>query len=72
MSAVLNPAPAGVLLTEDQAAHLLSLAPNTLRAWRMRGTGPAFIVVGDAVRYRRLALSAWLSTGAVSGPGGVR
>lgn len=51
-----------VLLTEAQAAHLLSLKPRTLQMWRMRGTGPAFVKVGSAVRYRQLTLSEWLAT----------
>lgn len=50
-----------VLLTEAQAAHLLCLKPRTLQMWRLRGTGPACIKVGSAVRYRQLTLSVWLS-----------
>ena len=61
MGAVLAPS-RDVLLTEAQAAHLLSLEPRTLQAWRRRGTGPVFVMVGAAVRYRQLTLSAWLST----------
>ena len=60
MAALLTPGP-DVLLTEAQAAHLLSLEAHTLQRWRARGTGPAFVMVGAAVRYRRLTLSAWLS-----------
>lgn len=50
-----------VLLTEAQAAHLLCLKPRTLQMWRLRGTGPACIKIGSAIRYRQLTLSAWLS-----------
>ena len=57
----LSPGP-DVLLTEAQAAHLLCLKPRTLQMWRLRGTGPACIRIGAAVRYRKLTLSAWLST----------
>lgn len=55
----LSPGP-DVLLTEAQAAHLLCLKPHTLQMWRLRGTGPACIKVGAAIRYRKLTLSAWL------------
>lgn len=71
MGAVLAPGP-DALLTEAQAAHLLSLKPCTLQVWRMRGTGPAFVMVGAAVRYRRLTLSAWLSMRAAPVSEGVR
>lgn len=56
----LSPGP-DVLLTEAQAAHLLCLKPRTLQMWRLRGTGPACIRIGAAIRYRKLTLSAWLS-----------
>ena len=65
-----------VLLTEAQAAHLLSLKPRTLQMWRIRGTGPAFIKVGAAVRYQQRTLSAWLSartaTSTATAPAGAR
>lgn len=48
------------LLTEAQAAHLLSLKPRTLQMWRMRGTGPHYVKLGSTVRYRVATLSAWL------------
>lgn len=51
-----------VLLTEAHSAYLLSIKPRTLQMWRMRGTGPAFVKVGSAVRYSQLTLSAWLAT----------
>lgn len=54
-----------VLLTEAQAAYLLSIKPSTLQMWRMRGSGPAFIRTGSAIRYRQITLSAWLSARSV-------
>ena len=39
------------LLTEQDAARVLNTHPGTLRNWRSKGMGPAFIKVGDAVRY---------------------
>jgi hypothetical protein len=47
------------LLTEVQAADLLSLSVRTLQAWRTRAFGPAFVRAGRAIRYRRRDLFAW-------------
>lgn len=41
------------LLTENQAARILRVSPRTLQGWRHRGTGPAYVKLGTAVRYRR-------------------
>jgi predicted site-specific integrase-resolvase len=38
-------------LTEAEAAARLGLKIPTLRAWRHRGVGPAFVRLGRAVRY---------------------
>ncbi len=40
------------LLTESQAAELLGLKTKTLSCWRWRKTGPAYIKLSGAVRYR--------------------
>lgn len=42
----------GELLSTKQAAQLLGLKPNTLAKWRVAGTGPVFVTMGRAVRYR--------------------
>lgn len=44
------------LLTEGQAADVLSISVRTLQAWRVRGGGPRFVAVGRAVRYRNAEL----------------
>ena len=49
------------LLNEVATARFLNTAPRTLEAWRYKGTGPAFIRVGRAIRYRRSDLEAWLN-----------
>ncbi|MCF4130262.1 helix-turn-helix transcriptional regulator [Methylobacterium sp. SyP6R] len=54
------------LLTEAQAAHLMALKQTTLQQWRIRGTGPAYIKLGSAVRYRSSTLQAWLNDRTVS------
>jgi excisionase family DNA binding protein len=50
------------LLTTDQAAALVRVKPATLKIWRMKGAGPAFIKVGRLVRYRRATVEKWLNT----------
>lgn len=39
-------------MTTRQAADFLGLKRNTLEIWRLRGTGPRFVKMGRAVRYR--------------------
>ncbi len=48
-----------VLLNEKQAARLLSISFRTLQAWRRIGSGPSFIKLGRAVRYRQQDLVEW-------------
>ena len=50
--------PAGVL-TEEQAAQYLGLAPGTLRNWRVMGRGPQYVRLGRRVGYRVEDLQAW-------------
>lgn len=47
------PAPPN-LMNEAQAAAFLTVAPKTLAAWRAtkRTTGPIYLRIGGAVRYR--------------------
>ncbi len=54
------------LLTEVQAADLLSLSVRTLQAWRTRAFGPAYVRAGRAIRYRRRDLFAWMDANTVS------
>lgn len=45
------------LLTNDEAAALLGIKPNTLEIWRTKGKGPEFVKLGHAksapIRYLR-------------------
>jgi hypothetical protein len=53
-------APALETLDEYQAADFLGVKVKTLRNWRVRGVGPAFLKYGGKlVRYRRADLLAW-------------
>ncbi len=39
-------------MTTKEAAAFMGLRSNTLEIWRVRGTGPKFVKLGRAVRYR--------------------
>lgn len=50
------------LLTQDEAAALLSLSPITLEKWRGLRKGPPYVRLGSrTVRYQQEALSAWIA-----------
>jgi predicted DNA-binding transcriptional regulator AlpA len=50
------------LLTEREAADLLTLSVKTLWNWRLSGYGPPHLKVGRLVRYRQSDLKAWLKS----------
>lgn len=50
-----------LLVSEREAARLLSLSPATLRAWRRAGTGPAAVRLGRRIAYSRDALAAYIA-----------
>lgn len=51
------------LLDERQTAELLSVCVGTLQVWRSRKRYPlAYIKVGRAVRYKRSAVLAFISS----------
>ncbi|MCC7055693.1 MAG: helix-turn-helix domain-containing protein [Gemmatimonadaceae bacterium] len=58
------------LLTEGQVAAMTGLAIKTLQNWRSKRTGPAFVKLGAAVRYRADEITRWIdnlpSTGAAA------
>jgi hypothetical protein len=51
------------LLSNAEAAALLGVTPNTLKFWRHKGRGPAFIKYGDSPRsgvgYDPADIEAW-------------
>jgi predicted DNA-binding transcriptional regulator AlpA len=53
------------LLTETEAAERLRLSVKTLRAWRLRNSGPQFVRLGRAVRYVPSHLDDYLRTSTV-------
>ena len=40
------------LLCEDEAAKELKVRPQTMSAWRYRGTGPSYVRVGKLIFYK--------------------
>lgn len=66
MHAAINVIDHNALLTEAQAAQVLSLSIRTLQSWRGRGSGPQFVRAGRAVRYRRSDIEEWVESNTVS------
>jgi hypothetical protein len=50
------------LLTTEEVAVQLKLAPFTLRNWRVKGTGPTFVLCGRLPRYRQSDVDAWVES----------
>lgn len=52
------------LLSTKAAAQLLGVSPATLRSWRLRGQGPAWIDLGpspgDMVRYSPISIADYI------------
>jgi hypothetical protein len=64
-------APAGRVIPQDpeallyqaEASYLMALSERTLEAYRLKGGGPPFTVIGKrGVRYRRGDLIEWIAT----------
>jgi len=50
----------GELMTDEQAAQVLSVEPRTLRLWRQTRGLPHIRITSKVIRYRRSDISAWL------------
>ena len=50
------------ILRTTEAAQYVGLQKSTLEAWRVRGSGPVFVKLGKAVRYRKEDLDAFLKS----------
>jgi predicted DNA-binding transcriptional regulator AlpA len=51
-----------ILLSEKEAARVLSISARTLQGWRGRKMGPAFVRAGRAIRYRGSDIADWISS----------
>jgi hypothetical protein len=49
-------------LTEDELILLAGVTPGTAEAWRKRGTGPAYVRLGNRVLYPRAAVAEFMGT----------
>lgn len=54
------------LATSDEIASFLRVDEQTLANWRHKGTGPAYIKVGAAVRYCWAEIDRWTAAGSVT------
>lgn len=50
------------LLTISDLSAMLGVPVDTLYGWRHRGEGPQGYRIGRHVRYRRVAVEAWLAS----------
>jgi len=50
------------LLNEHQVAKSVQLSVASVRRWRLLRTGPRYLKIGAAVRYRREDVESWLSS----------
>lgn len=48
------------LLLPGEAADILKVAEVTMRSWRVKGSGPAYVRVGNQIRYRRADIEAFI------------
>lgn len=59
------------LLTTAEAAALVGMKERTLRVWRMKDQGPAYIKLGNGrVRYSQQAIEEWLAANTRGGSDG--
>ncbi len=49
-------------ITEADFALLADSTLNTVEAWRKRGTGPSYILIGNRYLYKRQAVADYLQT----------
>ena len=54
------------LLSQREAAALLSLSERTLERFRVSGTGPKFVRLGRSIRYRPTDIEAYIAAGVVA------
>ena len=50
------------LLNEHQVAKFLQLSVASVRRWRLFRSGPKYLKIGAAVRYRREDVDSWLNS----------
>lgn len=49
-------------ITEEELLLLAKVTSNTAKAWRKRGLGPSYVLIGNRFLYPRQAVSDYLKT----------
>jgi predicted DNA-binding transcriptional regulator AlpA len=62
-----TPAVEDEFLTERDLTAELRMKPQSLAMWRTQGRGPAYVKLGQLVRYRRSDVEIWLKSRVVRG-----
>jgi predicted DNA-binding transcriptional regulator AlpA len=57
------------LLNEHDVARIIGLSVASVRRWRVLRQGPKYIKIGQAVRYRRRDVAAWIENSSAHEPG---
>jgi hypothetical protein len=52
-------------IRDGEFAAAVGKTPRTIRIWRQRRTGPAWVRIGNGIFYRRTAVQEWLSANEV-------
>jgi hypothetical protein len=52
----------GDFMDPEELGEELEVKPRTLKAWRVKKTGPAPTIIGKRVLYRRSTVTAWLAS----------
>lgn len=66
---------APILVSSEEAARIIGIAPKTLVNWRNRGKGPAYVRLGEKhspVMYRVRDLESWIDSRVVGAGKGAR
>ena len=50
------------LLLTEAAATYLGVSPSTLSSWRAASRGPAYVRLGDLIRYRKVDLDSFVAS----------
>lgn len=58
----LSPPTPTELLNDHEVAAFLNMSVASVRRWRVFRTGPKFVKIGSAVRYRRRDVENWLNS----------
>ena len=52
-----------IVVSEADAARLLNVGPRTLQGWRLNGTGPDFVTLGQKrIGYLKSTLLEWVQS----------